>query len=367
MKRSHWKILTRSLVAGILVCTIWPFNPLAPNRVQWIPGDRGLVFHGKGIAWTPSAVHANEVRGNAVSLEMLMRTPNIYGVHTILNMYAPGNPNQFLFRQWTNGLIVSHSWRVGKRVRSAKFDVGDVFQPGKLVLVTLTGDGKQTTVYLNGKKTVSFAHLVVSARDLSGQIVVGNSATGYESWNGELKGLAMYRRTLSSEEVEKHYENWLRTGTDVDGAYVHYNFGEGRGKVASDAGTSGQPLEIPAIFRIPHKTFLKPIREEWRSPNYVWDVVVNIVGFVPFGIALGGYLRFGYRAFSSILMATVAGCIFSFTIEVTQWPIPTRASGQTDIITNTTGALMGAVLVSMWFDRYMAKGKSQSEAERHIE
>lgn len=174
--------------------------------MEWIPGMRGLVFNGKGITWTSSAVRAKETRGNAVSLEMLMRTPNIDGVHTILNIYAPGNPSQFLFRQWTNGLIVSHSWRVGNRVRSAKFDVGDVFQPGKLVLVTLTGDGKQTTVYLDGKKTVSFANLVVSARDLSGQIVLGNSATGFESWNGELKGLAMYSRTLSAEEVEKHYE-----------------------------------------------------------------------------------------------------------------------------------------------------------------
>jgi VanZ family protein len=365
-KRSHWKILTRSLVAGILVCTMWPFNPLGRNHVQWIPGDRGIVFNGKGIAWTPSAVQTKDARGNAVSLEVLMRTPNTYGVHTILNIYAPGNPNQFLFRQWTDGLIVSHSWLVGSRMRSAKFDVGHVFQPGKLILVTLTADGRQTTAYLNGKLVVSFAHFAMSIQDLSGQIVVGNPASGFESWTGELRGLAMYSRALSTEEVEKHYEDWLGSGTDVDGAYVHYNFADGNGKAVTDLGTSGEPLEIPATFRIPHKTFLKPIREEWRTPNYFWDVIVNIIGFAPFGIALGGYLRFRRGAFASVVLATVAGGVFSFLIETTQWLIPTRASGQTDIVTNTTGAMLGAIVVSVWFSRYVTKAKEKFEAERRV-
>ena len=152
----------------------------------------------------------------------------------------------------------------------------------------------------------------------------------------------------------------------MDGAYVSYNFSEGRGKEVKDLGMSGQPLEIPAIFRIPHKTFLKPIRDEWRSPSYFWDVLVNVIGFVPFGIALGGYLRFKRGACSSILLVTMAGGIFSLLIETTQWLIPTRASGQTDIVTNTTGALIGAVLVSAWFDRYMAKAVGESDAERRF-
>jgi glycopeptide antibiotics resistance protein len=147
---------------------------------------------------------------------------------------------------------------------------------------------------------------------------------------------------------------------------VHYNFAEGRGKVVNDGGTSGEPLEIPAIFRIPHKTFLKPIREEWSSPVYALDVAVNIIGFVPLGIALGGYLRFRRGPLASVVLATVAGGIFSLSIEVTQWLIPTRASGQTDLVTNTTGALIGAALASLWFDHYKAQLNRPGEGERRV-
>jgi VanZ family protein len=48
---------------------------------------------------------------------------------------------------------------------------------------------------------------------------------------------------------------------------------------------------------------------------------------------------------AAVLYATLVGASLSFTVEVLQFYIPRRMSGTTDIITNTLGAFLGAVLV----------------------
>jgi hypothetical protein len=89
------------------------------------------------------------------------------------------------------------------------------------------------------------------------------------------------------------------------------------------------------------------------GPSHAWfqgscceltDVVLNVLLFLPLGMSLG---VIGTRP----LLATGIGALASAAIEITQLWIPGRQSSIHDVVTNTLGTLLGAVIVAGWADR----------------
>lgn len=76
-----------------------------------------------------------------------------------------------------------------------------------------------------------------------------------------------------------------------------------------------------------------------------FDVVLNILLFMPYGFAIGTkLLRRGTSRRAILIHTTLAGALFSYAIEFTQLYIPFRDSGWEDVLTNTTGAFLGCVV-----------------------
>jgi len=178
---------------------------------------------------------------------------------------------------------------------------------------------------------------------------MGTSAAYYEPWPGEIRGLAIYSKELTPAEVLRHYRDWVDGGRvdppDLDGAVARYAFTEGAGRVIHNAVVSGPDLEIPKRFGVPHKALLKsPARDFEARWDYLYKLLGNIAGFVPLGFIVCAYLAWTRNRRQAILYASLAGGVLSFMIEVLQAYIPQRDSGTTDIITNTLGAALGAVL-----------------------
>jgi VanZ family protein len=204
-------------------------------------------------------------------------------------------------------------------------------------------------VYRDGTHVQSFPKFTISTSELLGQIVLGTSAVDYLPWLGEIHGLAIYSKELSPAEVSSHYVNWT-AGQPIqqsgeDAAIARYRFSERAGSEIHNDVQAGPKLQIPASFSVPHKPMLKSARKEF-DPNrlYFNDVLVNIAGFIPLGIILCVYFSLTHPRFQAVLLATLVGALLSLVIEVLQAYIPSRGSGTTDIITNTTGALIGAAL-----------------------
>lgn len=78
-----------------------------------------------------------------------------------------------------------------------------------------------------------------------------------------------------------------------------------------------------------------------------WFLLINVLGntlvFVPFGLALTGVLPRG-RAAQTIWRVALGGFLLSLTIELAQLTIPSRATDVDDLIFNTLGAIIGALL-----------------------
>lgn len=86
----------------------------------------------------------------------------------------------------------------------------------------------------------------------------------------------------------------------------------------------------------------------------LFDSVVNLLAYLPFGLFLGLALRAHCGPGRSVLLAALGGVALSAAMEYTQMYLPARVSSNLDLLTNSAGALVGALLAAFivprrWF------------------
>jgi hypothetical protein len=347
--RARW--LFAIAVAAVLIATLWPLNPFPRNRVSWLPETGGLRLERGSVVVSDGVVHQSPTDASqSYTIELLLRPTSIKGGGTILSFYLPGRTKQLQVRQYRDGLLVTHDSRVqSDKTRTIKFDVDHIFHLGALVFIAVSSGQNGTTVFLDGQPAESFPRFKISYQELFGEIVLGTPTTRYEPWRGEIKGLAVYAKQLTPEDVSQHYREWIEPKDrprDLNAAIVRYAFVETTGNEIHNEVASEPNLTIPALFRVPHKPFLEsPIREFRATWKYAWELATNIAGFIPLGLIVCSYFVWSKTCWRAIWTATLYCGSLSFAIEVAQYYVPRRGSGITDIITNTLGAALGAALV----------------------
>lgn len=94
-------------------------------------------------------------------------------------------------------------------------------------------------------------------------------------------------------------------------------------------------------------------------PRYLtrFDLIVNVLAFVPLG-ALGVLaLHPRLRAPFAVLAATVVGAALSALIEALQTYLPARVPSNIDWATNSGGVLAGALVVAPWAEAIIDRGR----------
>ena len=339
------------VLLGILVAGLWPFH--APkNEVSWLSLGNGLSFGKYGSIVSAGTFKANPLQGDGpCSLEIWLEPRRVDSAGTILAFYWPeSRVVPFALRQSLDDLVVQvTSQNQLHDAKKGRIYVGHVFSQQKPVLVAISSGQSGTTVYADGvlvKKAPSFRF---SNRDLTGQIIIGNSPTTTHNWSGQLRGLAIYSRELSVGEVSEHFANrTISERPDLvrsEGAVAFYLFNEGNGNIVHNQVDSATDLLIPERFFVLHEQFLERPWDEFRQDwNYCKDFGINIAGFIPLGFFFCAYFS-SVRTNSRAVEGTIAlGFAVSLTIEVLQAFLPTRDSGMTDLFTNTLGTALGALL-----------------------
>ncbi|MBN9141877.1 MAG: VanZ family protein [Micrococcales bacterium] len=89
-------------------------------------------------------------------------------------------------------------------------------------------------------------------------------------------------------------------------------------------------------------SWLASVGLPYRATYDTLEVAANVTMFVPFGVlAMASY------QFMRVWSTTLAGLVTSGIIEGVQLFLPTRYSTVSDLIANTSGALVGALLVAV--------------------
>lgn len=100
-------------------------------------------------------------------------------------------------------------------------------------------------------------------------------------------------------------------------------------------------------------TFDEVLHLPWRITYNLLDAVVNFVCYIPLGILLGLLLRPHLPTLFAAGFTILLSATLSAGMEYAQMYLPVRTSSNVDILTNTAGAALGAMLavtITAWTD-----------------
>lgn len=360
-KRAVWRpeLPTRrwlGLICLLILCVtlyagLTPFR--APtNTVAWLPHLNGLQVGPFGTLRSVGVIPAPTSGNAARSLEIWMQPRLAEDSSTFLALYDPTRRFQLLFDQSISDLKIeiasSSAWR---RLRARRFYVDDAFRERKSTFWTITVDREGTAVFRDGVIARQTREFRISGREFSGVLVIGTAPLFNLTWQGVVRGLAIYDRALPPDRVEHHYQTWTKQSEpDVaaeDRCIALYLFDEGAGRVVHDRIGTGADLEIPAKYLLTNPTVLDPV---WTAVSGSWgfwkDALINTFGFMPVGFFFCAWFSAHGRN-RSALMATALGAILSLFIELVQVHLPTRDSSMSDVITNIVGSAAGAAACNL--------------------
>lgn len=345
-----------TLAVGFLVVGLWPFAFHPPNRVAWLKDRAGLSFQPDGIAYDPESTDwsagGRPDQPATFTLELWLEPGQAPArdVFDILTIDDGQFPSGIVLCQWKTELLF--------RMRDPADDRGfqEVGPDSALAvhtprLITVTVNPSGTTFYLDGSRLNQFPAFVVPRSYLNGRLILGNAARGKHPWTGNLFGLAMFNRALTASEVAQHQALWTSRQAErlagEPGLAALYLLDEGKGSWAQDRSANRHRLLIPERFQLLRKRVLEL---PW-GPNPIGmsdldDIVINILGFVPFGFIVYRYRRLarpGSRV-GNVVWAVGVGAMISLAIELTQVWLPNRTSSTMDLFCNTLGTLIGALI-----------------------
>jgi hypothetical protein len=227
-----------------------------------------------------------------------------------------------------------------------KIGVSKVLITDKRRFVTITSGEHGTSIYLEGKPVKHFpeTRLIAKEESIAGRtILIGNSPEATNSWAGDLFGLAIYDHSLMDEQVLQNFQWWTQNDRSdhpvQDDVIALYTFNERSGTWAHSSIGSSNPLLIPTRLQFEKRILVPPK----ISHLNIMDVIINVIGFIPFGIFICLWL-IRVRLWDprrAYIMAIVLGVFVSLTIELLQVYLPARDSSLTDLICNTLGTILG--------------------------
>jgi len=347
LSRKIVTLLTAGIWIGIFIAGLWPFDFIPKNQIRWPSGADGLRFDGYGQVYSSVLMFPPRQSDEAAkaTIELVFTPAKPYDTaSTVFSLINQDDEVNFAIGQSLTDLFLQGSFMqsVGKPV--AKLWLDHVCGRAQELFVTVTLDARHIDVYLDGRLARSFP---VSTRpdNLSGKVLVGHSLKGTGHWSGSVARLAILEGPFDAAEISRRYEQWTSTrhlSNDVNHRGAAYEFVTPAVDFVKNIGETGPDLIIPETFRLSKYNVL-----EWPdhfNRSVAIDGVVNIAGFIPFGLCTCLCLRFwtGWSISRCVATTILLGASVSLAIELLQVMLPTRDSSLADLVTNILGAAIGA-------------------------
>ena len=360
--------LSVAFLFGILIFGLSPNGFNFSNGVNWITDQPGIRFNKYGIAYTNPFFEwtgDNISKPNCFSIEIALKPAGYHTKSTnfILALHDGRDRNQLLMWRYHSWIILMNGDDYDHKRRTKRIAVEIASLSPTTRFLTIATGQEGTEVYLDGQFVSRKRELTLKIPNGSKtRLLLGNSVYGKQPWHGDIYGLAFYGYTLTAQDAAFHFDKWVRVQdfsfAKKDKPSVLYFFDEKEGLRALDHAGGNHHLEIPLKMQILERDILSlPWSTLKFNRSFIKDIVLNLLGFIPFGFVLSATLiKLGGTFEKNDVLITVVLCFtLSFIIEIVQAWIPSRSSHMLDLILNTLGALIGALVYRFFIVRIYSK------------
>ena len=143
-----------------------------------------------------------------LTLEMWINPSSLENIQGLLTKNSANN-----YKTYLNGSNIVFSLKIGDTQYTETYAAG--LETEQWYLLDFTYDGTNMKIYINGDLKQSWTHPGTIADDTNyNDIYLGWTGSGTEYFNGYIDELRMYKRALSSDEINNRY----------DGAITYYQY-----------------------------------------------------------------------------------------------------------------------------------------------
>ena len=353
----HSRIIIITLALSILLVTLYfglRFKGFRlENHVTYLQGESGIHFERFGIAYIKLDDLKKNTSLNEFTIELALKPERseTYGFNIIMSINGGKDAGQFIVGQWQSHVIIMNGDDYSNK-RKTKRMSADVFKkPYSKMMLTVTTGEKGSDLFINGELIGSRPDLtLIIPAENKMFLTLGNSVYGNNSWKGNMYGFTLYDYVLPHEKIKRHFKIWedtkRYTGLKENNSLLFYDFN--RKDKAESIGTvkKEQALNIPVYFPVLEKRILvAPWKGLSLNESSIKDITINLFGFIPMGFILYAlFLNLSISQARSMLFSVLLCFIISLFIEITQTWIPSRSSQLLDLMLNTMGGLIGAII-----------------------
>lgn len=341
--------LTAMVIAIILLGVLRPGPPAWPNHLRWRIQGPGLEFGDVAQALSEGPI-VSSTGEMTVEIWLVPGFRRTKANQEIISFYDEQQPRPLLLGQFKRGFILRG--REGNPRGDPRHDsyirIREVGLESRQNLrhLALTVSGEGTRLHVNGRATSLVLPKTIAEEGVAfgGRLILGTSYSGWHAWFGGMLAVAIYDRVLGPEELRAHALDPARGGDTLlrdSSVLALYRFEEGKGDRTRSAVARGPDLTFPErLIRATESKYLTIHRNYPDEGSWLLrDIVLNVLGFMPLGFLISW--KKGLRA---VGIALVVGFALSLSIELAQAFIPGRASSMNDLMSNSVGALLGALL-----------------------
>jgi VanZ family protein len=358
MKKSSfvWAVITIFMVLVALFFGLRPKGGALANDAQWLTDKAGIQFQGRGMAFVEN-LRAKWADHNPASFTIEMAaTPasvDMRGFNPLIVMHDGADSRQLVIWQYRHSLIVMNGDDYDYKQRRPRVVARGIFSSIREHYVAVVSGRQGTRLYVDGvladvKKDMRLA-IPDSGSEL--KLVFGNSVQANHGWRGVLHKLAITATDFDGEAILQRYRQWA-SGEPFDSirsdlSLLRFSFNANPSDHLKGRAVDSS-IRVPEKLVALEKSFLglQGLHARWSRPM-VFDILVNVMGFVPLGIVFYGLIRSlaGPAIWPKRCLAVLACLLLSLSIELSQAWIPMRVSSLMDLLLNTFGAWIG---VEIW-------------------
>jgi glycopeptide antibiotics resistance protein len=361
------RLLAVVYFAIICIVLLYPFkfvNAISSRINTASVQSDGIHFGTSGELRTvtaPVSLYDRLITGEGLTVELLVRTASAEqgGPARIISYSLDPWHRNFTIGQEGHALITRlRTSQTDQNGTNPSLSVLDAFQVGATQHVVVTYNFQRQAVYIDGKLRIAAAVPQGDFKtwDRSSFLVFGNEATGARAWNGTIVYAAIYDRALDESTIDAHFQaTWSFRSQRGHAPLVAFEFA--RGLDIAD------PLVVKSTLAHPIPPLVKPefINTHSRAifsffrgadgklrlveETSVWDIVRNVILFVPFGLFVAASLKRTFRSTAAtVFMTILIGTLVSAGFEGLQFFLE-RTSSIFDVTTNLVGTACGSALL----------------------